>query len=287
MITNQNRYTYIVRCEDGSFYTGYAKDIVRRLRSHYFHEAKCAKYTRSHQVEELMALWVTDSAMVAMRLESRIKNLSRPEKEELIQHPELANDMLKKLNSTVECVSKENADKIFAIVTSPFVIREAKRNMIPQLQETVFVEAKQKMRESGNLHQWTGDYPSVQQLQKDIIYGNGYIVENQDKIPVAYFFMTERGEPTYKEIYDGQWLDDSSTYAVIHRLASIKSVHGIASLIFEWASIHYDNIRIDTHRDNSPMQHIVEKNGFQYCGIIHLENGDERLAYQRIEKRLV
>nr|CDL66858.1 unnamed protein product [uncultured bacterium] len=55
MITNQNRYTYIVRCEDGSFYTGYAKDIVRRLRSHYFHEAKCAKYTRSHQVEELMA----------------------------------------------------------------------------------------------------------------------------------------------------------------------------------------------------------------------------------------
>ncbi|MBP7373708.1 MAG: GIY-YIG nuclease family protein [Prevotella sp.] len=35
MITNQNRYTYIVRCEDGSFYTGYAKDIVRRLRSHY------------------------------------------------------------------------------------------------------------------------------------------------------------------------------------------------------------------------------------------------------------
>ena len=99
--------------------------------------------------------------------------------------------------------------------------------------------------------------------------------------------MIERGEPTYKEIYDGQWLDDSSTYAVIHRLASIKSVHGIASLIFEWASIHYDNIRIDTHRDNSPMQHIVEKNGFQYCGIIHLENGDERLAYQRIYKILV
>lgn len=287
MISNPNRYTYIVRCEDDSFYTGYAKDIVRRLRSHYFHEAKCAKYTRSHQVVELMALWVTDSAMVAMRLESRIKNLSRPEKEELIQHPEIANDLLKKLHATVEWVSKENADRIFAIVTSPYVIREAKRNMIPQLQETVFVEAKQKMRESGNMYQWTGDYPSVQQLQKDMIHGNGYVVENQDKVPVAYFFLTERGEPTYKEIYDGEWLDDTSTYAVIHRLASLKSVQGIASLVFEWTSLYYDNIRIDTHRDNSLMQHIVEKNGFQYCGIIHLENGDERLAYQRIEKRLV
>lgn len=287
MISNPNRYTYIVRCVDGSFYTGYAKDIVRRLRSHYFHEAKCAKYTRSHQVIELMALWVTDSAMVAMRLESRIKNLSRPEKEELIQHPEIANDLLKKLHATVEWVSKENADRIFAIATSPYVIREAKRNMIPLLQETVFVEAKQKMRESGNLHQWTGDYPSVQQLQKDMIHGNGYVVENQDKVPVAYFFLTERGEPTYKEIYDGEWLDDTSTYAVIHRLASLKSVQGIASLVFEWTSLYYDNIRIDTHRDNSPMQHIVEKNGFRYCGIIHLENGDERLAYQRIEKRLV
>lgn len=282
MINNQNRYTYIVRCEDGSFYTGYAKDIVRRLRSHYFHETQCAKYTRSHQVVELMALWVTDSAMVAMRLESRIKNLSRSEKEMLIQNPDKANDLLIKLNATVDWVRKEKAERIFAIVTSPFVIREAKRNTIPLLQETVFVEAKQKMRESGNMNQWTSDYPSVQQLQKDMIYGNGYVVVNQDKVPVAYFFLTERGEPTYKEIYDGEWLDNTSTYAVIHRLASLKSVHGIATLVFEWASIYYDNIRIDTHRDNSPMQHIVKKNGFKYCGIIHLENGDERLAYQRI-----
>lgn len=144
MINNQNRYTYIVRCEDGSFYTGYAKDIVRRLRNHYFHETQCAKYTRSHQVVELMALWVTDSAMIAMRLESRIKNLSRSEKEDLIQHPELVNDLLIKLNATVEWVSKENADRIFSIVTSAYVIREAKRNMIELLQETVFIEASKR-----------------------------------------------------------------------------------------------------------------------------------------------
>jgi hypothetical protein len=43
------------------------------------------------------------------------------------------------------------------------------------------------------------------------------------------------------------------------------------------------NIRIDTHRDNKIMRHLVEKHGFAYCGIIYLDNGDERLAYQLIK----
>jgi len=43
----------------------------------------------------------------------------------------------------------------------------------------------------------------------------------------------------------------------------------------------YNNIRIDTHRDNAIMQHNIEKHGFTYCGIIYLANGDERLAYQK------
>ena len=42
------------------------------------------------------------------------------------------------------------------------------------------------------------------------------------------------------------------------------------------------NIRIDTHKDNSIMQHNILKHGFSYCGIIYLLSGDERLAYQRI-----
>mgnify|MGYP003296922186 CR=1 FL=1 len=40
------------------------------------------------------------------------------------------------------------------------------------------------------------------------------------------------------------------------------------------------NIRIDTHHDNVVMQRLLKKLGFQYCGIIHLENGDPRLAFQ-------
>jgi RimJ/RimL family protein N-acetyltransferase len=44
---------------------------------------------------------------------------------------------------------------------------------------------------------------------------------------------------------------------------------------------HDSNIRIDTHRDNQIMQHVILKQGFTYCGIIYLLSGDERLAYQK------
>ena len=42
------------------------------------------------------------------------------------------------------------------------------------------------------------------------------------------------------------------------------------------------SLRIDTHRGNAVMRRMLEKNGFKYCGIIHLEDGDERLAFQKI-----
>lgn len=43
-----------------------------------------------------------------------------------------------------------------------------------------------------------------------------------------------------------------------------------------------DNIRVDTHKDNLVMQHILEKRGFRRCGIIYVKDGTERIAYQRL-----
>jgi acetyltransferase, GNAT family len=40
------------------------------------------------------------------------------------------------------------------------------------------------------------------------------------------------------------------------------------------------NLRIDTHKDNAPMLHNIRKHGFAYCGVIHTDNGSERLAFQ-------
>ena len=48
----------------------------------------------------------------------------------------------------------------------------------------------------------------------------------------------------------------------------------------DYAFSRSDSIKIDTHKDNAVMQHQLEKYGFKRCGIIFLENGEDRIAYQ-------
>ena len=79
----------------------------------------------------------------------------------------------------------------------------------------------------------------------------------------------------------GAWPDDAP-YLTIHRLASNGKAHGVAKACFAFCAARGLALRIDTHRDNTVMQDLLRKNGFVYCGVIHLaENGEERLAYQR------
>lgn len=169
-------------------------------------------------------------------------------------------------------------------LTDPITIKHIRHSQmedIPLMQD-VFTEARSIMRADGNLLQWTGGYPSDEALARDIDRGVSYIVEEDGEI-VGTFACIPGIEPTYLKIYEGEWLEDRAPYATIHRLASIKNSHGVAKECFDWAWGEYGNLRIDTHRDNRIMQHCIEKAGFVYCGIIYLENGDERLAYQRIK----
>ena len=148
----------------------------------------------------------------------------------------------------------------------------------------VFAAAKGIMTADGNTNQWTDGYPSLDIVQSDIEKDGGFVVEDDGKI-VAYFAFLPSPEPTYDKIYDGKWLDNSKPYHVIHRIASFPEAHGIFQSIMEFCFANERNIRIDTHRDNKIMQHNIEKHGFKYCGIIHLANGDERLAYQKMTEK--
>ena len=158
------------------------------------------------------------------------------------------------------------------------IIRKAVTDELDSIM-VVLDAAKRIMRSSGNLHQWTDGYPSEDVIRKDIANGNGYVVEDDGRV-TGYFAFIASPEPTYSRIYDGAWLDDSLPYHVIHRIGSYPDVHGIFRSIIEWCRSEDANLRIDTHRDNLIMQHNILKHGFVYCGIIFLESGDERLAYQ-------
>ena len=145
----------------------------------------------------------------------------------------------------------------------------------------VFAAAKGIMVANGNTKQWVNGYPSLAVVQADIEKNGGFVVEDDGNI-VAYFAFLPSPEPTYASIYDGKWIDDTQSYHVIHRIASLPDAHGIFQSVMEFCFAKERNIRIDTHRDNRIMQHNILKHGFAYCGIIYLANGDERLAYQKI-----
>ena len=160
---------------------------------------------------------------------------------------------------------------------TPFV-RKATHDDIPALMR-LFESAKCIMRASGNLHQWGVGYPSVEVVCCDIEQGVCYVVTDADGVIEATMAFIPGPDPTYSYIEDGTWLDNNP-YHVIHRIAVAAPGKGYARQMLDWAFEHTGTVRIDTHRDNVIMHHILRKYGFEYCGVIYLANGDARDAYQ-------
>ncbi len=143
----------------------------------------------------------------------------------------------------------------------------------------IYADARLYMRENGNRTQWSGGYPSRELVVCDIAEGICHVCEDGGEL--AGVFVCFVGEdPTYQTVYGGAWLNDRP-YAVIHRIAVAKHRRGVASACFDYGFSLCQNLKIDTHRDNLPMQRSLAKNGFLPCGIIHLANGEERIAYQK------
>ena len=100
-----------------------------------------------------------------------------------------------------------------------------------------------------------------------------------DERIVATFFYSPMEDPDY-QVIEGAWLNEEP-YGVVHRITSDGTVKGAASACLTWAFGQCGNLKIDTHRANVVMQNMLKKNGFQSCGIIHVQDGSERLAYQK------
>jgi hypothetical protein len=141
----------------------------------------------------------------------------------------------------------------------------------------IYACAREFMTQTGNPSQWGNGYPPSDMLKADIFEGNLYVVE-EEAIKGVFAYFTEP-DPTYSYIEDGAWLEDSP-YGTIHRVAGDGS-GGVFSAVLRFAESHNSHVRIDTHHDNKIMQHVLEKNGFQKCGIIYLEDGDPRIAYEK------
>ena len=145
----------------------------------------------------------------------------------------------------------------------------------------IYAHARQLMADTGNPTQWASGYPTRELLEEDIDTNRLFVYMVNGQMEAVFAFILGP-DPTYAVIEDGQWLNDTLPYGTIHRLASAGRSKGVATAVIEWCLEHCESLRADTHNDNKIMQHLLEKNGFTRCGIIHVADGTPRIAYQRM-----
>ncbi len=159
----------------------------------------------------------------------------------------------------------------------------AKKKDIPLCMQFID-EARRHQREQG-FYQWTETSPNIENIADDVANCRGYLVTDDD-VPFGYVCISFDGEPAYASP-EVKWLSEQG-YAVIHRLAFSSSGRGkgASKAVFRFAcrlcaANGIFSLRIDTHEDNKKMRHIIEREGFTYCGIVYYHESP-RMAFEKI-----
>ena len=149
---------------------------------------------------------------------------------------------------------------------------------------SIYEDGRLSLKEKG-VNQWQDEGPSLESLLVDMENNFSYVLVDGEEI-VGTTAVTEGIDKTYLEI-EGAWLNGED-YVTVHRFAVSQKQRGkgygkkMFQEIEELAkSKGIKNIRVDTHKDNENMKGLLESLGYKYCGIIRLENGDLRNAYQK------
>ena len=140
----------------------------------------------------------------------------------------------------------------------------------------ILKDGRNQLAERG-IDQWQGDYPNPDHVKEDIEHGYAYLAKSEDGETVGTLSIVPAPDTTYDQL-DGAWQVETNDYVTIHRVA-IHSDHtgrGYASKLYQ-AVISYftsgfndvKSIRVDTHEDNLPMQHLIKKSGFKRVGTLH------------------
>ena len=163
-------------------------------------------------------------------------------------------------------------------------LRRTTENDVSRVLEIV-EQGKAYLKASG-VDQWQNGYPNEAVIVQDITDGYAYVLEMDGEV-VGTVALSFDGEPWYDDI-DGAWLTEGD-FLVVHRMAVHASVRGTdaASEILKAAGRLCEqrgvkSIKIDTHEGNVPMQKLVKKNGFSYCGTVILGREGKRLAFEKV-----
>lgn len=152
------------------------------------------------------------------------------------------------------------------------------------------IDDAKELLASLKIDQWQNGYPNAAQIENDIKNKESYVVINDENQIIATSMFTTKPEPTYKEIFDGNWIiSEDEKYGVVHRMAIKKEYRkqGIAQFMFDefHQQLKEQNIaslKIDTHEENLGMQSLIKKLGYKYCGIIYTHYNAKRLAFEKV-----
>ena len=167
------------------------------------------------------------------------------------------------------------------------LIRNAKPEDAPRIMEIIDA-AKVSLKALGT-DQWQNGYPNMDSTLADIQTGISRVLVDENNFIIATAAVYVGNEPTYDEIFDGEWLTESITYGIIHRIAvdTTSKNKGAASRMMAYCAeisrtAGMTSMRCDTHFGNVIMQHTLEKNGYIRCGTIYLADGQTRVAYEKL-----
>ena len=162
------------------------------------------------------------------------------------------------------------------------MIRLAETGDIPAILE-VFDTARGYMRAHGNSVQWVNGYPGKDLLLRDIEKAQLYMMEDKDGRPYGAFAFIIGPDPTYEYIENGSWMDDSE-YGTIHRLGSDGIRKGVFKECMDYCKSVIPHLRLDTHAVNSTLQHLAKREGFVERGVIYVEDGTPRVAFEWVKE---
>ncbi|MDC3387880.1 GNAT family N-acetyltransferase [Flavobacteriaceae bacterium] len=153
----------------------------------------------------------------------------------------------------------------------------------------LFIKDAQHFLAALNINQWQDNYPNNEVINRDINNRESFVITTDKGKTIATSMFTINGESTYNFI-KGNWITKNNTkYGVIHRIAVSNNARskGVAKFIFNefetrLQKMEFTSLRIDTHKDNHIMQQLLQNLGYVYCGVIYLNNGNERLAYEKV-----
>ncbi len=182
-----------------------------------------------------------------------------------------------------------------------FYVRKAEKSDLEEILK-IYAGAREFMRKNGNPTQWGDSWPLDEDIKKNIDEEKQLVAcfkagnqdennsenenlgeslglgesEKSDRIKksqkseeiAATFLFLPGPEDAYNSLKDGNWPENTENYFMIHSFASSMKARGAATFCFEWCEKQSGVrcIKVDTHKNNIPMQNLLKKLGYAYCG---------------------